>query len=59
VLAVAEAKAFVLPVAEVRVASAGSGSSRRRRMAAVVLPAAAALNLDRLGLTCWWGGGGR
>jgi hypothetical protein len=29
------------------------------RMAAVVLPAAAALNLDRLGLTCWWDGGGR
>jgi hypothetical protein len=27
-------------------------------MAAVVLPAAAALNLDRLGLSCWWGGGG-
>jgi hypothetical protein len=57
---VAEAKAYGLAVAEVRVASTGSESSRRRgRWPAAMLPAAAALNLDRLGFYCWWGGGGR
>jgi hypothetical protein len=59
VLAVAEAKAWVLAVAEDQVASTGSGSRRRRgRWPAVELLAAAALDLDRLGLHCRWGGGG-
>jgi hypothetical protein len=47
---VAEAKVCVLAVAEVRVVSTGLGSrQRRRRSPAVVLPAATALDLDRLG----------
>jgi hypothetical protein len=57
---VAEAKACLLTVAEVQVASTSSGSSRKRgRWPAAVLPAAAALDLDRLGFDCWWGGDGR
>jgi hypothetical protein len=43
--------ALELVVAEARVAGAGTGSRRRRgRWPAVELPAATALNLDRLGL---------
>jgi hypothetical protein len=59
VLAVAEAAVQVLVVAEVQVASTGSGSRRRcGRWPAMELPAAAAPPLDRLGLRCRWGGGG-
>jgi hypothetical protein len=59
VLAVAEAATQVLAVAEVQVASTGSGSRRRHgRWPAMELPAAAAPPLDRLGLRCRWGGGG-
>jgi hypothetical protein len=59
-LAVVEPKVFVLAVAEGAVASVGSGSRQRApKMAGVELPAATAHKLDRLGLSCRWGGGGR
>jgi hypothetical protein len=59
VLTVAEGAVQVLAVVKVRVASTSSGSRRRRgRWPAVELPATAALDLDRLGLQCRWGGGG-
>jgi hypothetical protein len=48
-----------LAVAEARVVGAGTGSRRRcGRWPTVKLPAATALDLDRLGLRCRWGGGG-
>jgi hypothetical protein len=51
--------ALELAVAEARVAGVGTGSRRRLGWwPAVELPAATALNLDRLGLRCRWGGGG-
>jgi hypothetical protein len=59
-LAVVEPKVFVPAVAEGEVASVGSGLRQRAsKMAGGGFPPLTAHRLDRLGLTCRWGGGGR